>query len=60
MSSQSGVLILILIALGSSLLLYTRFGISLSWLEEWWPVVPIAFGAWLVAKGFRNGMGSRD
>jgi hypothetical protein len=40
-----------LVALGFVLLLYTRFDVSLRWLEEWWPVAPILFGGWLVYQG---------
>lgn len=35
---------------GLILLLNTRFDMSLDWLEEWWPVALIAFGAYLVYK----------
>jgi hypothetical protein len=42
---------LVLVVGGAILLSYTRFGYSLAWLEEWWPLVPIAFGVWLVARG---------
>ncbi len=35
---------------GFILLLNTRFGFSLDWIEEWWPVALIAFGAYLVYK----------
>ena len=45
----------ILIGLGFLLLMYTRFGLSLQWLHEWWPLGPIVFGAWLVAKGLAAG-----
>ena len=39
------------IVAGSILLSYTLFGISLDWLEDWWPVIGIAFGAYLLIKG---------
>jgi hypothetical protein len=48
---------LILIVLGTALLLYTRFGVSLDWLEEWWPIAPIGVGVWLVAKGVQGRLG---
>lgn len=37
-----------LILAGMAALSYTAFGISLRWLEEWWPVIPIGFGAYLI------------
>lgn len=36
--------------LGFVLLLHTRFDVSLDWIEDWWPVALIAFGAYLVYK----------
>lgn len=39
-----------LAVVGFVLLLHTRFDFSLDWLEEWWPVALIAFGAFLVYK----------
>ncbi len=44
----------VLIALGTALLLHTRFDISLRWLDEWWPAAPILFGVYLVIKGMRG------
>ena len=38
-------------AIGLVLLAHTLGGMSLEWLEEWWPAVLIAFGAYLVYKG---------
>jgi hypothetical protein len=35
---------------GFVLLLHTRFGLSLDFLEEWWPAALIAFGAYLIYK----------
>ena len=35
---------------GFVLLLHTRFGVSLAWIEEWWPLALIGFGAYLVYK----------
>jgi hypothetical protein len=32
------------------LLSHTRFGVSLDWLNDWWPVALIAFGVYLVAR----------
>ena len=49
-----------LIAVGFVLLLNTRFGMSLDWVEQWWPVAPMIFGGWLVARAVqeRRGAGS--
>ena len=43
-----------LVALGFILLLHTRFGVSLDWVEEWWPVVPIVFGIHLFVRAFQE------
>ena len=41
---------LALIVLGSVLLSYTAFDMSLRWLQEWWPVAPIAIGLTFVGR----------
>ena len=41
----------VLIVIGSILLANTAFGISLMWLEQWWPLAPIAGGVYLALKG---------
>jgi len=41
----------VLIIVGVILLSNTAFEFSLDWLEEWWPAVPILFGAWLLFRG---------
>ena len=41
----------VLIGLGTLLLFHTRFDMSLDWVEEWWPLGPIVFGAYLVYRG---------
>lgn len=43
-----------LIAVGVVLLLNTRFGISLDWIEEWWPAAPILVGAYLLVKAIQE------
>ena len=43
-----------LLVVGVILLLNTRFGISLDWIEEWWPVALIGFGAYLLAKAVQE------
>ena len=40
----------ILVLVGVVLLAQTLFGLSLEWLEEWWPVAIVAFGAYLIYK----------
>lgn len=39
-----------LVIVGFVILLHTRFGISLDWVDEWWPVVPMLVGAYLVGR----------
>jgi len=41
---------LVLLAAGFAVLLHTRWGVRLDWVEEWWPVFPMLFGAYLVGK----------
>lgn len=50
-----------LMVVGFVLLLNTRFGMSLEWLEEWWPVLLMAFGAYLLIKAIseRSAQGER-
>jgi len=43
-----------LIAGGFILLLHTRFGISLDWVEQWWPVAPMIFGAYLLVRAIQE------
>lgn len=51
----------ILIGSGFVLLLHTRWGVRLDWVEEWWPVFPMLFGAYLLGKAVldRGKRGSR-
>jgi hypothetical protein len=48
----------VLIAAGFIVLLHTRWGVRLDWLQEWWPVFPMLFGAYLVVKAVRERAGS--
>lgn len=41
-------------AAGVVLLLHTRFGVPLDWLEEWWPAALILFGGYLVWKAWQD------
>jgi hypothetical protein len=44
----------VLLVVGFILLLHTLFDLSLAWMEDWWPVGPMLFGAWLLVKGIRE------
>ena len=41
-----------LVIVGAVLLSNTLFGLSLYWLEQWWPIAFIAVGAWLIYPNF--------
>ncbi len=45
---------LTLIGIGIVLLSNTLLGFSLNWFEEWWPVAPIALGAYLIWKAIQE------
>ncbi len=52
---------------GGALLLFglialsnTALGLSLEWLEDWWPLVPTAFGAYLVYKAYQDSQDGSD
>jgi hypothetical protein len=45
-----------LIVLGGVLLTHTLFDASLTWVKEWWPVVPIIFGVYLLGKAIYERM----
>jgi hypothetical protein len=40
--------------LGVILLANTRFGMTLDWVEEWWPLAPILVGVYLLAKALQE------
>ncbi len=42
----------ILILIGFVLFLHTRFGISLDWVERWWPIGLVLMGAYLVVMNY--------
>lgn len=44
----------LLLAGGLIMITNTLFDMSLAWLEDWWPVAPIALGAYLLYHGFRD------
>ncbi len=41
----------LLVLFGAVALSNTLFGLSLEWVESWWPVFPLALGCYLVARG---------
>ena len=41
-----------LVIFGLIALTNTAFGFSLEWLEQWWPVIPLGFGGYLVYKAY--------
>ncbi len=41
----------LLMVVGILIFLDLNFGVSLAWLEDFWPVGMVAFGGWLVFKG---------
>ena len=43
-----------LLAGGILFLLHTWFDVSLEWLRDWWPLLPIGFGVWLLWAGIRD------
>jgi len=44
----------ILLLFGAIAMSNTVFGISLDWIETWWPVFPIALGAYLLFRGVQD------
>ncbi len=44
----------ILMLFGIVALSNTLFGFSLDWIQTWWPVFPLAVGAYLLAKGIQD------
>ncbi|HJO11003.1 MAG: hypothetical protein QGG67_08075 [Gammaproteobacteria bacterium] len=44
----------ILLLFGVIALSNTAFGLSLEWLESWWPVLPMGFGGYLVFKAYQD------
>ena len=45
-----------LIVVGIIALTYTKFDMSLDWVEDWWPVIPIFIGVYLVGLAVRDRM----
>jgi hypothetical protein len=44
----------VLVILGLIILLHTRFDMSLQWLADWWPVLMIGGGVWLIWQARRD------
>ncbi len=40
----------ILVVVGLMLFLNVKFGVSMDWLQDWWPLALIAGGVWLIVK----------
>ncbi|MBD3162454.1 MAG: hypothetical protein GF346_08870 [Candidatus Eisenbacteria bacterium] len=45
---------IILVGLGFLFLLNTLFEVSLAWLSDWWPMIPVLFGIYLIQKGIQE------
>lgn len=45
-----------LIVVGIIALSYTKYDMSLAWVEDWWPVAPILIGVYLVGLAIRDRM----
>jgi len=43
---------LLLIVLGAVALSHTLYGFSLRWVQDYWPLLPIGLGVYLLAKGW--------
>lgn len=43
-----------LVAAGFLILLNRIAGLPLAWLKDWWPLIPIAFGAYLLWQGMKD------
>ena len=43
-----------LVAAGFLFLLHTLFDVPLDWLKDWWPVLPIGFGIYLLWRGIQD------
>ncbi len=42
---------IILVIVGVLVILDLNFDVSLAWLENWWPLLLVGFGGWLIFKG---------
>ncbi len=44
----------ILVVLGLMMFLNVKFGVSMAWLEDWWPLALVGGGIWLIVKARRE------
>ncbi len=44
----------ILVVLGLMLFLNVKFGVSMAWLEDWWPLALVGGGIWLIVQARRE------
>ena len=42
---------ILLMVLGFLILLDLNYGVSMEWIEDWWPLALVGFGGWLIFKG---------
>ena len=49
---------LVLVIAGGIILSHTAYGLSLSWIEDWWPVGLFLIGGYLIVKGLQERMAS--
>lgn len=45
---------MLLILGGFVLLLHTHWDVSLDWIEEWWPALPMIGGVWLITRAIQE------
>ncbi|MBD3235924.1 MAG: hypothetical protein GF330_04410 [Candidatus Eisenbacteria bacterium] len=45
---------IVLVVFGILVLLNTVLGVSMAWLQDWWPIAPIAVGVYLIYKGIQD------
>ena len=50
----------ILVLVGSLALLNTLFGLSMTWLSDWWPIFMIGIGVWLIKRGRKERRESQE
>lgn len=43
-----------LLGLGILLLLHTLFDLPLDWVKDWWPILPVGFGIYLLWRGIQD------
>ena len=49
--SMSGGILAVVV--GLLLFLHTKFDLSLYWLEDWWPLILVGFGGWLIYQAWK-------